>query len=189
MIYSDKYNTFREVPKVKISRYILISAAIILFIGLGVYVDLSQEKIERFAEPVKERTEYDKEKISEISVPVNEQEGEELRVDPVTRINEDLLPENNACSSDSIARSINMGDENEGSCFDSSDIPPKIREVADQLIEIRDDFDKATLDTVNTALDELPLVEMEADEATLRPSGDGVRLEINIPADTVRKKK
>ena len=173
----------------KISRYILISAVIILFLGFGVYVNLSKDNIERSAEPVKQRTEYDKEKISEIPVPLNEQEGEELRVDPVTSLNEDLLPENNACSSDSLARSINKGDENGDPCFDSSDIPPKVREVAEQLIEIRDDFDKATLDTVNKTLDEIPLVEMEADEATLRPSGDGVRLQINIPADTVRKKK
>jgi len=96
-----------------------------------------------------------------------------------------LLPEEN--DRDPL-ENINESQEEE-TAFDSGDIPPKVREIAEQLIELKEDFDDSTLKTVNKALDNVPYVDMEANDAELRPTGDGVKLNINIPADSVKKKK
>lgn len=87
-----------------------------------------------------------------------------------------------------LLESMNDSQE-EQTAFDSSDIPPKIRDVAEQLIELKEDFDDSTLKTVNKVLDNVPYVDMEADNAELRPTGDGVKLKINIPSDSIKKKK
>ncbi|MBN1333836.1 MAG: hypothetical protein JW971_08720 [Synergistales bacterium] len=101
---------------------------------------------------------------------------------------EDLLPVRyrGSSSDEMLARSLNDPEGTNGTCFDSSDIPPRIRNIADQLMDLKTDLDDSALDTVNSALGHLPLVEVKADSAELRPSGDGIRLKVNIPAENIR---
>ena len=100
---------------------------------------------------------------------------------------EDLLPvkDPDKVNLDRLERDF-QDSGNEGSYFlESQDIPPRIRELADQLVDLKNSFDKSTLDSVNSLLKEVPLVDLEADRAEIRPSGDGVSLRINIPVDSV----
>lgn len=112
----------------------------------------------------------------------------EYRVGPRKTSSEDLLPvEDKGVSAEKeLARSLNDPEGTNGTCFDSSDIPPRIRDIADQLMDLKTDLDDSALDTVNSALGHLPLVEVKADSAELRPSGDGIRLKVNIPAENIR---
>jgi hypothetical protein len=103
---------------------------------------------------------------------------------PRVSTKEDYLPADDIAVPDKLESG-----EEDASVFDSSDIPPKIRDIAEQLIELKEDFDYSTLKTVNKALENVPYVDMEADDAELRPTGDGVKLKINIPTDNIKKKK
>jgi len=69
------------------------------------------------------------------------------------------------------------------------DINPKIKALADQLEELVDSFDEETLQTTKKIIETIPLVEMEPEEAKLRPKDGGLELKIVIPADTIRFKK
>jgi len=77
-------------------------------------------------------------------------------------------------------------DKSESDILD--EISPKVKEVAEQLGDLVDSFDEKTLQTTKKILDQLPLLEMEPQEAQLRPKNGGLELKITIPADTIKLK-
>lgn len=103
---------------------------------------------------------------------------------------EDLLPERepDKAGLERLEREFHGSGNEEVYFLESQDIPPRIRDLADQLVDLKNSFDESTLDSVNSVLKEVPLVDLEADRAEIRPSGDGVTLRINIPVDSVDMK-
>jgi hypothetical protein len=65
-------------------------------------------------------------------------------------------------------------------------LPPKVREVAEQVEDMMDAFDDATLNTVKEGLNSIPGVSADPSEAKIRVSGDRVTLKVTIPEEDLR---
>lgn len=86
-----------------------------------------------------------------------------------------------------LADGINRKNSSSGQGICGSiDIPPKIKEAADQLKDMVDSFDDATLKTTRTVLNKIPYFEAEPSKAKIRMSGDRVMLKVTIPADDIK---
>jgi len=160
----------------------ILFLVLIFLLGIVFYVINNPKTPQYSAEPVLESSDHGDRNIP-AEPEMEKQDGPRYEGGPRITAKEDYLPAHET------AVPYEMESEEDASAFDSGDIPPKVREIAEQLIELKDDFDDSTLKTVNKALDNVPYVDMEADDAELRPTGDGVKLKINIPADSVKKKK
>lgn len=62
----------------------------------------------------------------------------------------------------------------------------KVKKIEDQIREIRDDIDEVTLDTVTRALNALPFVSAEPEDAQWHFSGGEIELEITIPVEDIK---
>ena len=62
----------------------------------------------------------------------------------------------------------------------------KVRELEEQLRDIRDDVNDATLEAVSRTLNALPFVSAEPEEAEWHVSGGRIELEIRIPAEDIK---
>ena len=115
----------------------------------------------------------------------------EYHVDPRRSSSVDILPpaREGVSAEEKLASSINDTAVRDSTSFDSSDIPPRIKDMAEQLIDLKNELDDSTLQTVNSALGHLPIVDVKADNAELRPSGDGIRLKVNIPVENIRMRE
>ncbi len=129
------------------------------------------------------------------SLPEKKPAGEEMdlekyrikAVDGRKDIQGDLSVIPDADSLQKLADGINgkKNSSGEGTCG-SIDLPPKIKEAADQLKDMVDSFDDATLKTTRRALNNIPFFEAEPSKAKIRMSGDRVTLKVTIPADDIR---
>lgn len=115
----------------------------------------------------------------------------EYHVDPRRSSSLDILPPDRegVSAEKKLASSINDTSGMDSTSFDSSHIPPRIKNMAEQLIDLKNELDDSTLQSVNSTLGHIPIVEVKADSAVLRPSGDGIRLTVNIPAENIRMKE
>lgn len=81
------------------------------------------------------------------------------------------------------------GEDNSGSggnALSDLHLPPKVREVAEQVEDMMDAFDDATLNTVKDGLNSIPGVSADPSEAKIRVSGDRVTLKVTIPEEDLR---
>lgn len=62
----------------------------------------------------------------------------------------------------------------------------KVRELEEQLREIRDDVNEVTLEAVSKTLNALPFVSADPEEAEWHLSGGRIELEIRIPAEDIK---
>lgn len=62
----------------------------------------------------------------------------------------------------------------------------KLKKIEDQVKEIRDEIDEVTLDTVSRALNSLPFVSAEPEDAEWHISGGEIGLEITIPVEDLK---
>lgn len=73
-----------------------------------------------------------------------------------------------------------------GNALSDLHLPPKVREVAEQVEDMMDAFDDATLNTVKDGLNSIPGVSADPSEAKIRVSGDRVTLKVTIPEEDLR---
>ena len=167
--------------------FVVLSMTIFLVLC---FIDLRRNNIsgksERLNTPVTERKR---------TLPEKRHAGEEMdlekyrikTVDGRKDIQGDLTVIPDADSLQKLADGINgkKNSSGEGICG-SIDLPPKFKEAADQLKDMVDSFDDATLKTTRRALNNIPFFEAEPSKAKIRMSGDRVTLKVTIPADDIR---
>lgn len=97
------------------------------------------------------------------------------------------IGDDNDKSLNKLAEDMNSSGESDGKGdYASIKLPPKVKKMADQLKDMVDAFDEATLQTTKTALNNIPYVEAEPSKARIRMSGDRVTLKVNIPAEDIK---
>nr|WP_321500537.1 hypothetical protein [uncultured Dethiosulfovibrio sp.] len=62
-------------------------------------------------------------------------------------------------------------------------LPKELEDLGKKAKEQLDALDEATRNSVKSVLDSINLEELDPDEATIRPKGDGVELKFSIPTD------
>ncbi len=95
----------------------------------------------------------------------------------------DLIPESCQGNTKDLDSLINSENRENDPSLDRSDLPFNFGGPASRIIMMKDKFDDTTLDTFNSTMQNFPILNVQATEAVLRPSGNGVELRINIAGD------
>lgn len=170
---------------------------LVIFVVLSIMILLVLFFRDLLSKDISRESERDNIPVTEVkkSLPEKKPPGEEMdlnkyrikALDGRKDIQGDLSVIPDADSLQKLADGINGKKNSSGEGFcNSIDLPPKIKEVADQLKDMVDSFDDATLETTRRALNNIPFFEAEPSKAKIRMSGDRVTLKVTIPADDIR---
>jgi len=163
-----------------------IALIIVMFFSRATVKDLSERRNEEEVHMGK-RAEPDYGKNRRAVPMKSSPDVKEIHVGAVDDRDDPVIRKN---SEDQSAELASLADKING--MDSSDdhgmnyLPPKVRELADQIKDMVDSFDDATLDAAKTGLNAIPGVHAEPSEAKLRMSDDGVTLKITIPIENLK---
>ena len=102
------------------------------------------------------------------------------RVRPRQTARKEYLPPDESATVEQLKEKVNRHEEKEG--WEGEGFLGEIIKGAEKVVQT---VDEATLDASQKALNSVA----SPNEATIRPNSDGVRLHINIPADSIRLKK